>query len=225
MSLRISQLSGFGKRGSEGPAVTLAADDGDYTTFSGTTTLAHAAVTSTGPQTVIIVVVSAGTSSSRTLDSGTLDGNALNIVAQRQNQSSADNVLVAVCTIDGAQSGTLSLVFSGAMDSANAMATVLSFQDIQDLASANYTDGAIANATSIDLTSYSDNENGCSVFGWGNDAVTACSWSPGELTERFDADIGVIRASTASLVGSMTGTTVTANGANNWNTILGVTFR
>jgi hypothetical protein len=198
-------------------------DDGDAAPSSGggTSTHTYNTQTSTGPDSGLLITwVNDGI---LTLDSGSWNGNALTILEQASKDNASEDMGAAIAVVAGAQSGTLTLTWSG--NCADSEITKVSLSNVQSL-SAVYTDKEISAESGADLDSLLSPGVGgirLAVHAHANDA-SATSWT--NATELADLDAGLWRHSAAYDLGDDATAIVADNaGLADAEVIVGVSIR
>ncbi len=217
--LQINNLIGFG---GGGLAVALI-DDGDDAVPDTNSfgVLTWTSETSTGPDTLVLLTWE-NSGATRTLDTMTFDGNAMDILVQ-DVIATGNRPGAAICIISGAQSGNIVATMSGTTTEGGI--TIISASNLRSLA-AQDTDSNTGTGSDITLTALvSTGNKGVAIAVHVNDGnATPITWT--NATEIADFSLGGAssRHSAAWVIGAPAGN-IKADGATDDQTIVGVTLR
>ena len=195
-------------------------DHGDFAGTSANPSVAT--ISSDGPHTA--VVINWDDTSSRTLSSITLDGNAMTILVNKiQGGGPSDDLGVAIAIIaQGASSVDLSATFSATPNNINF--TVISLQNLVSMTAIDTDSNGASSGSGSPMTALTGpGAGGIIIAGYTNTVDTAAvTWT--NATEIADLDDGSYRASAAIVLGSPAGD-IDADGGNSTHAICGVSLR
>lgn len=210
MSLRVNQLTGFGKRATiEGIASYV--DHGDWTT-TGTTTRTATAVNSDGPNTIAIVTWVRTSEDDAVITSATIDGNSMGIAVQNVHSPSNKCFGCAILTDSNGPHSSVSLVINYDNAVNTTRITVISVDGVASMTPQD-TDTQSGDAATISFSGLIGAGTGGLYVAAAANRTEGTAFTWGNATEISDEDVGEQRHGVAVGLDDPAGT-VTATGAN-----------